>query len=215
MKIISLGPNCASKAIIGNRTCESYPFDYVCSSLEMIRDCITTNFADFYDKNKLVENIEHFHATGMNSYGHEKYSIMIQTPELIRHHTACNIIPYSSIILHHNINDEDIYNSIKRKCNRFMNLFNNNDKVLFIYTIEYIIDNYNFQQFVDFLNFIRTIKTNTYILIVMKHSCENNFCSISEGLYIYYYTDKKENVDFDNIINIINKIDSVNLTNLL
>ena len=53
MEFISIGPYCGSADIIKNTGSRntSYPFDYIFSSLEMVKHCINDRFNIFLNKN--------------------------------------------------------------------------------------------------------------------------------------------------------------------
>jgi hypothetical protein len=48
MKYISLGPNCQTSGSI--KTTGYYPFDWIISNLDIVLDCIQTDFKDYLDK---------------------------------------------------------------------------------------------------------------------------------------------------------------------
>jgi hypothetical protein len=52
MKFISIGPYCSTAYIlkVNNLRTESYPFDYIFSSLEIVKHCINDKFNIFLDK---------------------------------------------------------------------------------------------------------------------------------------------------------------------
>lgn len=118
-KIISLGPNCHTAGILKilNYKTESYPFDWIISNIDIVIDCIITDFKNYINK-------ELFYIYNQLIIGHKLY----------KHNMFVHRDPL------HNDND---YNYILRCTERFKQLYNNNN-ILFIHTIynnEYDINN--------------------------------------------------------------------------
>ena len=74
MEFISIGPYCSSADIIKSNKLRNsaYPFDYIFSSLEMVKHCITDRFNIFLDKN-------YYKYSSENSSHHLFYSKFIDT----------------------------------------------------------------------------------------------------------------------------------------
>jgi FkbM family methyltransferase len=96
MVIVPIGTFCYITRILEklNYRYTSLPFDYIRSNIPMVNDCINNNFVDFLNKNNYTHNNQ-----GIIKYGKD-------------------------IFLHHDMGDDNIHNSMKRKTTRFLNLFN-------------------------------------------------------------------------------------------
>lgn len=182
MEFVSIGPNCASANILESNGLRnrSYPFDYIFSSLEMVKHCITDRFNIFLDK-------KYYKPGKANSTYHLFYSKMIDTEILRRHHhdvpDIANNLINRQIFLHHNLFNNDIYLSFVRRCNRLLNLIDNNNKLIFIYYNCYTDD------FTDILDFYNNFSTNRNIYVVgifensndKKMLFENSNCKIYQN----------------------------------
>jgi hypothetical protein len=79
-KVISFGHRCSSAAFIQrlNLKTESYPFDWLVSKLDIIKDCIETKFVHFLNvKNYITQNTETF-----NMIDNEKIHIANEVAEV-------------------------------------------------------------------------------------------------------------------------------------
>jgi len=106
VEFISLGEICISAWYIqeaGLRT-GAYPFDWVFSSPEIIIDCINDDFKEFLDKSNM---------TGLGGAGHLKF--------------------HSRFFKHKNpIVFEDNYTYYQRCCERFIEVINSDQKIIYI-----------------------------------------------------------------------------------
>ena len=95
MVIIPIGTFCYISRILEklNYRYTSLPFDYIRSNIPMVNDCINNNFVDFLNKDNYTNNNQ-----GIITYGKD-------------------------IFLHHDMGNPNVYNSMKRKTKRFLNLF--------------------------------------------------------------------------------------------
>jgi hypothetical protein len=123
MKYCSIGNNCTSSTIL-KRTklkTESYPFDWIFSSDEMVRHCIEDGFKTFLDKSEynsnLVEPIicEHeFYSTMVENYqeGEDKKKVIFN---------------------HHNpLTSEEDYGYFERCVQRFKDLLKSDESKVFV-----------------------------------------------------------------------------------
>ena len=141
MEFISIGPHCNSADIIRDNGLRklSYPFDYVFSSLEMVKHCIDDRFNVFLDR-------KYHRYCSNNSMFHIFYSNMIDTEILRKHHIAnqlydvANNLKNREIFIHHSLFNNDTYESFVRRCNRLMNLIDNQHKIVFVYHNSYTTD---------------------------------------------------------------------------
>jgi hypothetical protein len=187
MEFISVGPYCAAANTIkecGLRT-KSYPFDYIFSSLEMVKHCIDTNFEIFLDKQYYNSG-----TTNTPTMHHSFYAKYIDTEILRQHHIADNAPQYAddlenrAIFIHHDLltNDDD-YASFTRKCKRLLDLIVENKKIVFVYC-NYYTDNFN--DIIDFYLHFYDNK-NIFVLGIFKNNndkkilYENGNCKIYQN----------------------------------
>jgi FkbM family methyltransferase len=99
MVMIPIGTFCYVARILEklNYRYTSLPFDYTRTNIPMVNDCINNNFVDFLNKDNYTNNNQ-----GIIKYGKD-------------------------IFLHHDMGDVNVYNSMKRKTNRFLNIFDKHD----------------------------------------------------------------------------------------
>ena len=193
MKFISIGPTCGTVTDLlrHNLREESYPFDYLFSSLEMVQHCIEDEFNIFLDKKYFIQNEKI-----RNSIQHSFYSNFITTDCLKQHHLLeykkyvpkyidCNRINKDDLIiiedsgeiiiskfprdifLHFNLFDNNIYESFVRKCNRFMNIIKN-EQVCLVYTNPY---NKNIDDIIRFSEYVKKYK-NIFLIGILQNNDE-------------------------------------------
>ena len=123
-EFISIGPCCFTAEYIkkyGLRN-HSYPFDYIFSSIEMVNHCINDKFKMFLD------------LTYISDCNHSFYDEKIKTNLLERHsYHVLGLYKPPVTLPHHNLHIESVYNSMQRKCNRFLELLNSNKKIFLVY----------------------------------------------------------------------------------
>ena len=169
MKFISIGPYCATADLLktNNLRTESYPFDYIFSSLEMVKHCIDDKFNIFLDKKYYTPG--NFY----NSTRHSFYCKFLDTLILHQHHVKDNYsndykVSSGNLFNHHNlIEDNGTYESFIRRCNRLLSLIENNEKIVFVYYDCYTND------VNDIINFYNNFSYNKNIYVVGIF--ENNY----------------------------------------
>jgi hypothetical protein len=185
MKFISIGPNCSAADILksNNLRTEAYPFDYIFSSLEMVKHCINDKFNIFLDKKYYTYGICN------NSTRHSFYCDFLETPLLIQHHINNNCskdfkVSSGNLFNHHNLIDcNDNHEKFKRRCGRLLSLIENNEKIVFVYYNCYTND---FNDIIDFYNTFSYNK-NIYILGIFENNnnktilYENTNCKIYQN----------------------------------
>ena len=133
----SLGFNCHASQFLktNNLKKESYPFDLIMSSLQVVKKSIENDFNDFLDKNLYVE------LDDKTRCGHSVYC-------------------YNMFVHHNPLQNENDYLYFNRCVNRFRNLLKNEESKLFIISIidgEHGIGNNISDEikndFIDFNNF--------------------------------------------------------------
>ena len=119
-EFIPIGPCCYTTEYIkdSNLRNHSYPFDYIFSSIEIVNHCINDKFKVFLD------------LTYISDCNHSFYDEKIKTNLLERHsYHVLGLYKVPITFPHHNLHIESVYNSMQRKCNRFLDLLNSNKKV--------------------------------------------------------------------------------------
>ena len=200
MKFISIGPYCSTADILKtfNLRTEAYPFDYIFSSLEMVKHCINDKFNIFLDKKYYT------HGNCNNSTRHSFYCNFLDTPLLIEHHIKHNYskdykVSSGNLFGHHNlIHDNGDYEKFKRRCERLLNLIENNEKIVFVYYNCYTND------FNDIIDFYDTFSYNKNIYIVGIF--ENNYDKkiLYENINCKIYQNYDTSIIFNEIIGVLN-----------
>ena len=188
---ISIGPYCTTADILKKHKLRNlaYPFDYIFSSLEMVKHCINDRFNIFLDK-------QYHKQAGCRSQ-HLFYQKFIDTEILRKHHLAYNFpsiamnMTKRDIFLHHNICDEMIYESFVRRCNRLLSLIDNKNKIVFVYYNCYTTQ---FEDIVDFYN--NFSDNNIYVIGIFENKFEkkilfeNSNCKIYQNYNIKFIFDE-------------------------
>uniref|UniRef100_A0A6C0D9V1 Papain-like cysteine peptidase n=1 Tax=viral metagenome TaxID=1070528 RepID=A0A6C0D9V1_9ZZZZ len=188
-KVISFGHKCTCAGLIqhlGLKT-ESYPFDWLISKLDTIKDCIETNFIHFLDVNNYKpKNMEVCHLIdGRKEFlWNEDVNVNMyyetnNNTELIDTNSAYHI---KLGINHHNLNSAEDYEYYKRCINRLYELFDSDLKKYYIHfnPIMGINDYENNKEnllnsFENFSDFINTKTTNTFgIYFILVKRNEND-----------------------------------------
>lgn len=200
-KIILFGHRCSTTTLIEklNLKTESYPFDHLVSKLDIIQDCIETNFIHFLDVNNYIY---HKNVNIYNTIDNQKKYINSDDCYINTYYDTYDsnksLFDYKLAFIHHNIKDN--YDYFKRCIDRLYNVLNSNDKKFYIYIhpIMGINDFDNNKEnilndFDKFSNYITKKTQNIFGLyfILIKHNHEEN---------IKNFEIKKTN---DYIINII------------
>lgn len=225
----------------------SGPFDNMFIDLETCFENIDNNFSNFLSNILLVnkkENIstEHYFNNSISSqiinninkinklnkitYMKDNYNeknLLINlnfTNNIYR-----NLYYWDKIclFLHHNINNKDLYDTIKKRCNRFIKIYKTyNDRTLFIF-ISKIIDITDKNKYIiDVCNLKKKYNINSYLIIIvcsfsLKEDIifENNILFIIKKVdsYDYQFNNYKtdNNYDFDEEYKIIEKFFKFNL----
>jgi len=187
MKFISIGPYCTTANILikNNLRMEAYPFDYIFSSLEIVKHCIDDKFKIFLDKK--------YYEFGNSNYTtrHTLYCNMLDTPILKKHFSIYKDFKMSSANLfnHHNLIDNiNHYESYKRRCDRLLNLIENNEKIVFVYYNCYTDD------FNDLIYFSNTFSNNKniFILGIFENTNEKKILYQNTNCKIYQNYDQSD-----------------------
>jgi len=185
-KYISIGPNCETLDIIKNYKCRevAYPFDYIFSTLPMIKHCIEDNFQTFLNEEYYIKGSKD------NSTKHSFYDKYIDN-EFHRMHYDNNKNPpyeggkYVNLFNHHDLFQVDIYDAFCRRCARFMNLLKDTSDgpIYFIYHDKYSGD---ICELVDFSLFLKKIAPHILIIGIFKDKSHNpSILYVSSNCVIY------------------------------
>ena len=198
-KYISVGPYCSTADILKtyNLRTEAYPFDYIFSSLEIVKHCINDKFNIFLDKKYYTPG------TCNNSTRHSFYCNFLDTPLLLQHHINFNCskdykVSSGNLFNHHNlIEDNGNYEKFKRRCNRLLSLIENNEKIVFVYYNCYTDD---FNDIIDFYNNLYINYKNIYIVGIFQNNYDKKILYENINCKIY------QNYDISIIFNEINTV---------
>jgi len=169
-KVISFGHRCSSASFIQklNLKTESYPFDWLVSKLDVIKDCIETKFIHFLNTNNYItKNTETF-----NVIDNKKQHIGNEVAQVnIYYETDIENIQtykFKLALNHHNLNNQNDYEYYNRCINRLYELFETDIQKYYIY-INPILGINDFQNnkeniLKDFDNFNQYIITQTKII---------------------------------------------------
>lgn len=183
MKFISIGPWCTTADILksNNLRTEAYPFDYIFSSLEIVKHCINDKFNTFLDKKYYTSGNKY------DSTRHTFYCKFLDTPLLLEHHFKNNYsndykVSSGNLFNHHNlIQDNGDYEKFKRRCNRLLSLIENNEKIVFVYHNCYTND---FNDIIDFYNNFSNNK-NIYIVGIFQNNYDKKILYENTNCKIY------------------------------
>jgi len=137
----------------------------------MIKHCINDKFNIFLNKT-------YYKYCSESTTYHLFYQKFIDTEILRKHHIAqglpeiANNLINREIFIHHNLFDNDIYLAFVRRCNRLLNLIDNNNKIVFIYYNCYTND---FNDILDFSNFFSNNK-NILVVGIFENSDDKKCC---------------------------------------
>ena len=225
-KVISFGHRCSSASFIQNLNLktESYPFDWLVSKLDIIKDCIETRFVHFLNcDNYIIKNTETYNMTD-NIKTHICNEV---THVNIYYETDIhNIQTYNyKLALHHN--DFDYY---QRCINRLYNLFETDIQKYYMYfhPIMGINDFHNnkeniLNEFDKFNNYIIEKTKNIFgiYFILIKHNNENDKSiklkeTSSYNVFVLYCNDDfldggtpfmgNSNIEQEEVLSILKKI---------
>ena len=192
MEFVSIGPYCATADILKqhNLRLHSYPFDYIFSSLQIVKHSINDSFNVFLDKQYFMPG------TNNTSTRHLIYCDFLNTELLYQHHIKHNHpndykVSSGNLFQHHNLMDNNIYCQFKRRCDRLLNLINNNNKIVFVYYNCYTSD---FNDVIDFYNNFANNK-NIYTVGIFQNNSEQKILYQNLNCKIY------QNYDCEYIFN--------------
>ena len=188
MEFISIGPYCCTADLLKahrlRRT--AYPFDYIFSSLEIVKHAIKDNFNIFLDKQYYTEG------TTPDSTIHTFYCKFLDTDLLLHHHMKENYpkdykVSSGNMFHHHNLMSNDMYENYKRRCYRLMNVINSGKKIGLVYYNCYTTD---FDDLIDFSNNFVENK-NIYVVGIFQNNGEQKILYESPNCKIYQNYDTK------------------------
>jgi hypothetical protein len=189
MEFISIGPNCMTADILKQQNLRknAYPFDYIFSSLEIVKHSIKDKFNIFLDKT--------FYEKGRTERAtkHAFYNEFLDTDILKQHHIAYgygeDFKPSSGNMFNHHdlIENGTHYEQYERRCKRLLDKLDSGDIIVLVY-----FNCYN-QDYTDLVNFYSDFASNKniYVLGIFHHSkfekkvlYENGNCTIYQNFDI-------------------------------
>lgn len=188
MEFISIGPYCCTADLLKKHRLRriAYPFDYIFSSLEIVKHAINDKFNIFLDKQYYAEG------TNMDSTRHTFYCKLLDTEVLLQHHQKENNpkeykVSSGNMFHHHNLMSNDTYENYTRRCNRLLNLINSGKKIGLVYYNCYTSD---FDDIIDFSNNFVENK-NIYVIGIFQNNGEQKILYESPNCKIYQNYDAK------------------------
>lgn len=172
MIYIPIGNTCktAEFLIKNNLRHRAYPYDWIFSSLDVVSHSIKDRFKTFLDKECLYD-------VSSERAKHSFYNQMIKNDKSLRQHfNECTFCYYPpdyecSFFNHHNLQDEKIYEAFIRRCDRFLNDFENNECCL-VYTNG---KQDNTDEIIEFYKNNLEEKENIHMLAIVKGDEKNIF----------------------------------------
>ncbi len=182
-EFISIGPYCITAEYIRDSgfRIQSFPFDWIFSSIKMVNHCIKDKFKIFLDLSYISEN------------NHNYYDKMLKTIILEKHSYHVYGSYKDSITFPHGFS----HSTLQRRCERFLDILNSNKKIFLVYTIKYInLDEY-YKELKELIDFSKSINVNILVLYINeseepKYECYNN-------LYIHRINNDNSIVDIFNL----------------
>lgn len=213
-KIFSLGYRCSSAGILKKLQIkyESFPFDWMISSLPVIKHCLETDFQEFL-------HVDHYKRRYANTYEmrdskegficHEYLMVnsFYQPPFLMN---VENAYQFNLAMNHHNIINKEDYDYYNRCVGRFRELMTCDKEKIYVH-IRHLItqDKYNtekqtilkeFTEFDEFMSYHIKTPVKGLIFIMVRggdetYSGEINFQSEKTGTKIYTVFANRQLVD--------------------
>ena len=228
-KLISFGHRCSSASFIQNLNLktESYPFDWLVSKLDTVKDCIETKFVHFLNVNNYIQkNTETYNITD-NIKTHICNEV-VQVNTFYETDTQCTETYKLKIALnHHNLNND--YEYYQRCINRLYELFETDVTKYYLYfhPIMGINDFKNNKENIlnDFDNFNKYIIEKTknifgiYFILIRHHDNVQSF-KLKEtqtyNVFVLYCNDNfvdggtpfmgNHNIEQDEVLSILKSI---------
>lgn len=185
MEFVSIGPNCDTANILktyGLRL-KAYPFDYIFSSLELVKHSILDKFRIFLDKKYYVKGIDNSTTTTKHTY----YCNFLNTEILQQHHIKNGYskdykVSDGNLFNHHDLLNNTIhYEQYQRRCARLLELLESEKKVVFIYYNPYTN---TFDDIIEFYNTFSDNK-NIYILGIFENNGDRKIIYENKNCRIY------------------------------
>ena len=171
------------------------PFDYLFIDFETALKIINNNFNNYLHDiilfNKKTKNIELFYKKNTHEINTKFYKLLENNIGYMEHNYDANNLLFNQNYLdddilnnnlynwnticsfpYHNILDNNIYNIIKKRCERFNDIINKNNETTALFYITKIINHNNI---IDYMNEIIKIKKkyNIECFIIIIINCDN------------------------------------------
>jgi hypothetical protein len=181
-KVISFGHRCSSASFIKllDLKTESYPFDWIVSKLDVVQNCIETNFVHFLNVNNYVaKNTETYNMIDNTKHHICNENIQVNVFYETNNDNNISTYNYKLALTHHNLNNVADYEYYQRCIVRLYELFEMDVRKHYIYfhpivgineyqhTKEHILNEFDI-----FNQFITTKTTNIFgiYFILINHS---------------------------------------------
>ena len=192
--VCSLGTLCHTASLLkkNNLKKESYPFDWIFSDLNLIKDCLKNNFIEFLNKNNY-------------SSAEDKKCFNLfynKTVPIFNHHNP--------------LIDMNDYNYFVRCVDRFNKILKSQEKKLFLMMfVNLTKENDNLKILQDFNAFLNLYTDNYYLLILNCYNLKNNVpyhknITIDNLIIIDFYS-----TSLSNGTNFLNEMDNEYINNIL
>ena len=199
-EFVSIGFCCSTAEILRaiGLLKNGYPFDWLFSSLKMVKHCLETRFKYYLDKQYYQND---------DAMRHTYYQDMIKTEQVYRHHELEYINP--PVFRHHNLINQSVYESFVRRYERFLELYDNkieNKKMALVYCItKYTEDeNYDLTDIIDLSKYIKQTSPKTEIIILKlmynQNKTHNELYLKDDNLYVYNVFYNSHMMLYDNTI---------------
>jgi len=189
-KVISFGYRCSSASFLKmlNLKKESYPFDWIVSKLDVVKDCINNNFIEFLN----TSNYTTLNTETLNMIDGHKIHIGTETIQVNTYYQKDNnnsTYDFKLALTHHNLNKQEDYEYYQRCVTRFNDLLKSDIKKYYLY-IHPVLGKNDFNkkdeilgEFKDFHEFLKTKTINIFgiYFIVVKDTYDKKSIKIIES----------------------------------
>lgn len=105
--------------IVNNKRRLAYPFDSIYASLDVVKHCIETRFAEFLNKDQ-YRTYPHCSETRTHHGLYDKMNLEdVMMAKCYASTDGINNVPFTTFV-HHDLCNDDIYKAFQRRCERFM-----------------------------------------------------------------------------------------------
>ena len=180
MIFISIGPYCITAEILQkhDKRKQSFPFDWIFSSLQMIEHCITDKFTSFLNST-YYESLLTRKATK-----HLFYQNMLDTDLLLQY---LKFTPHDAPVFNHDdMFDNANYEKYQRRAKRLLDLIESEQNICFVYC------NFFTVEFTDLVEFSKKFldRKNIRVIGIFENAHEKTILYQSNNCTIYQNYDR-------------------------